>query len=278
MIGETFSHYKILEKLGEGGMGVVYKARDTKLKRDVAIKFLPAGIASRSEQRERFKLEAQAAAALNHPNIATIYGIEEVNEKIFIVMEYVEGQELRKKIADSAITLNESLDVAQRLADGLQTAHKSGIVHRDIKSSNVMITNSGVVKIMDFGLAKITGTDITETLEDRVPGYGGTPLHIAVLADQKEVAELLLENGADINARAEDEAGGTPLHWAAAIGRKQFAELLVEAGADVNATDINGYTPLDATLYYEPEQEKQAKLEIADFLRKNGGKNRSALK
>jgi serine/threonine protein kinase/Flp pilus assembly protein TadD len=163
MIGETFSHYKILEKLGEGGMGVVYKARDTKLKRDVAIKFLPAGIASRSEQRERFKLEAQAAAALNHPNIATIYGIEEVNEKVFIIMEYVEGQELRKKIADSAITLNESLDVAQRLASGLQTAHESGIVHRDIKSSNVMMTNSGAVKIMDFGLAKITGTDITET-------------------------------------------------------------------------------------------------------------------
>ena len=100
---------------------------------------------------------------------------------------------------------------------------------------------------------------------------------IAVLADQKEVAELLLENGVDINARAEDEHGGTPLHWAAEIGRKQLAELLVEAGADANAADNNGYTPLDATLS-EPEQEKQARLQIADFLRENGGKNRSESK
>jgi len=103
-------------------------------------------------------------------------------------------------------------------------------------------------------------------------------LHIAVLADQKEIAQLLLGNGADINARAMDEFRGTPLHWAAAVGNKQFAELLVEAGADVNAKDNYGYTPLDAALYYEPEQEKQAKLEIADFLRKNGGKNGNELK
>ena len=102
-------------------------------------------------------------------------------------------------------------------------------------------------------------------------------MHIAVLADQQEVAELLLENGADIIARAEDEHGGTPLHWAAATGRRQLAELLVKAGADVNATDKNGYTPLDATLY-EAEQENEAKLEIADFLRKIGGKNRRELK
>jgi predicted component of type VI protein secretion system len=120
------------------------------------------------------------------------------------------------------------------------------------------------------------GTDASETLQDRIPGYGGTRLHVAVLADQKEVAKLLLTNGADVNAKAEDEFGRMPLHWAAAIGRGQFAELLVEAGADVNARDQFGYTPLDATLV-ELEQEEQAKLEIADYLRKNGGKNRSEL-
>ena len=129
----------------------------------------------------------------------------------------------------------------------------------------------GHIELVEQHLA--AGTDITETLRDRVPGYGGTPLHVAVLTNQKEVTQLLLERGADINARAKDRDGGTPLHWAAAVGRKQLAELLVRAGADVNAKDNSGYTPLDATLY-KAEQEKQAKLEIADLLRENGSKHR----
>ncbi len=160
MIGKTILHYKILEKLGEGGMGVVYKAEDTKLKRDVAIKFLPRQISASEEERERFKIEAQAAAALNHPNIATIYAIEEHDDEMFIVMEYIEGRELREIVRaklPEALSLREVTDYATQIAAGLQAAHKKGITHRDIKSANIMTTDEGVVKIMDFGLAKVRG-------------------------------------------------------------------------------------------------------------------------
>ncbi|MFQ5709122.1 MAG: serine/threonine-protein kinase, partial [bacterium] len=157
MIGKTILHYKILEKLGEGGMGVVYQAEDTKLKRDVAIKFLPRQIAASEEERQRFKIEAQAAAALNHPHIATIYAIEEVDEQIFIVMEYIDGRELRKVIQSEIPDPQSAIDIATQIAAGLQAAHEKGIVHRDIKSANIMVTDKGQVKIMDFGLAKLSG-------------------------------------------------------------------------------------------------------------------------
>ncbi len=150
MIGKQILHYKILEELGRGGMGVVYKAEDTKLKRDVAIKFLPRQIAASDEERARFKIEAQAAAALNHPNIATIHAIEEVDDEIFIVMEYVEGQELKSSI-------NNIHSYATQIASGLQAAHEKNVTHRDIKSANIMITDKGQIKIMDFGLAKVRG-------------------------------------------------------------------------------------------------------------------------
>ncbi len=160
MIGKQMLHYKILEKLGEGGMGVVYKAEDTKLNRDVAIKFLPRQIAANAEERERFQIEAKAAAALNHPNIATIHAIEEHDDEMFIVMECIAGRELREIVREKlpeALSLREVTDYATQIASGLQAAHKKGIVHRDIKSSNIMITEGGQVKIMDFGLAKMRG-------------------------------------------------------------------------------------------------------------------------
>ncbi len=158
MIGKTILHYKILEKLGEGGMGVVYKAEDSKLKREVAIKFLPHHISANKEERQRFEIEAQAAAALNHPNIATIHAIEEYDNQFFIVMEYLEGSELKEKISKGKLSLDESLDIIEQIAKGLQAAHQKGIIHRDIKSSNIMITQTGTVKVMDFGLAKVRGT------------------------------------------------------------------------------------------------------------------------
>jgi serine/threonine protein kinase/tetratricopeptide (TPR) repeat protein len=158
MIGNTILHYKILQKLGEGGMGIVYKAEDTKLKRPVAIKFLPRHISSNEEERRRFHIEAQAAAALNHPHISTIHSIEEYNDEIFIVMEYIEGPELKQKIESGRIDVEESLTIVEQIAKGLQTAHQKEIFHRDIKSSNVMLTRSGQVKVMDFGLAKLKGS------------------------------------------------------------------------------------------------------------------------
>ncbi len=159
-VGKTILHYKILEKLGEGGMGVVYKAVDTKLNREVAIKFLPHHIAPGEEERERFKIEAQAAAALNHPNIATIYAVEEVDGETFIVMEYIRGRELKDIINSNLpkmLDMRKVLDYATQIADGLQAAHEEGVIHRDIKSANIMITEKGQVKIMDFGLAKVIG-------------------------------------------------------------------------------------------------------------------------
>jgi serine/threonine protein kinase len=166
MIGKTILHYNILEKLGEGGMGVVYLAEDTKLKRQVAIKFLPHHISANEEERKRFKIEAQAAAALNHPNIATIYAIEESDFEVFIVMEYIEGKELKSLVETRhapSLSVEVIINYAIQIAEGLEAAHKKGIIHRDIKSSNIMITESGIVKIMDFGLAKVgKGTQLTQ--------------------------------------------------------------------------------------------------------------------
>ena len=163
LIRETILHYKVMEKLSEGGMGVVYKAEDTRLKREVAIKFLPRQIVVQAEQLERLKFEARTAAALNHPNIATIYAIEEVDDESFIVMEYIHGQELRQKVSAGPLELGEALDIAIQIAEGLQAAHKKGIVHRDIKSANIMLAENSQVKILDFGLAKLAGqTRLTE--------------------------------------------------------------------------------------------------------------------
>ena len=157
MIGEMILHYKILDKLGEGGMGVVYKAEDTKLKREVAIKFLPHNISTNEEERKRFEIEARSAASLNHTNIAHIYAIEETGNEKFIVMEYIDGIELKDKIKADSISVNEAIKIAVQIAEGLEAAHKKGIVHRDIKSQNIMINGEGKVKIMDFGLAKMKG-------------------------------------------------------------------------------------------------------------------------
>ncbi len=158
MIGQTILHYQVIEELGRGGMGVVYKAEDLRLKREVAIKFLPLQISANKEERQRFEIEAQAAAALNHPNIATIHSIEESGGEIFIVMEYINGQELKKKIESGKLSIDESLNIIEQISYGLNAAHLKGIIHRDIKSSNIMITSSGQVKIMDFGLAKVRGS------------------------------------------------------------------------------------------------------------------------
>jgi len=158
MVGKTILHYKILEKIGEGGMGVVYKAEDTKLERTVAIKFLPRQIAVNSEERERFKIEAKAAASLNHPNIATIYNIEEVDGDTFIVMEYIKGKELKELTTDDGeLSIEDVTNYATQIAEGLKAAHEEDVTHRDIKSANIMITERGQVKIMDFGLAKVRG-------------------------------------------------------------------------------------------------------------------------
>jgi serine/threonine-protein kinase len=160
----TISHYKILSKIGEGGMGVVYKAEDTKLKRTVALKFLPQELMRDNEAKERFVQEAQATAALDHPNICTIYEINESEGHTYISMAHIKGQSLKEKIASGPVKIEEALNIAIHTAEGLKEAHEKGIVHRDIKPANIMLTEKGQVKIMDFGLAKLSwGVDLTKT-------------------------------------------------------------------------------------------------------------------
>ena len=194
MIGQTVSHYRILEKLGEGGMGVVYKAQDLKLDRTVGVKFLPSHLSSSQENKMRFTQEAKAAAALNHPNILGVYDIDDQNGQTFFVMEYVEGHTLKSHITNlksgEGIPLRQALEWTIQIAQGLKAAHEKSIVHRDIKPENVMMTKDGSLKIMDFGIAKLRGSSgLTKT---------GTSLGTLAYMSPEQAQGLAADHRSDI--------------------------------------------------------------------------------
>src|ERR1700685_891675 len=217
MIGQTVSHYRILGKLGGGGMGVVYEAEDLKLGRHVALKFIPENLAHDPKSLERFTREARAASQLNHPNICTIHGIEDNNGHPFIVMEKLDGESLKQRISGHAIETDKVLDIGVQVADALVASHAKGIVHRDIKPANIFITPSGQVKVLDFGLAKLVHNagDDEQAADNSLTAVGVIPGTAVYMSPEQARSET-------IDARTDLFSFGSVL-YEMTTGKKPFS-------------------------------------------------------
>ena len=236
MIGQTVSHYRIVGKLGSGGMGVVYEAEDIRLGRHVAIKFIPEHLAGDSKAMERFEREARAASLLNHPSICTIHEIEDHDGHPFIVMEKLEGKNLKQRIRDKPVELDELLEVGVQVADALAASHAKGIIHRDIKPANIFITTNGQIKVLDFGLAKLLrdqslATSEETPIEDSLTAVGVLPGTAVYMSPEQARSE-------ELDPRSDLFSFGVVL-YEMATGKKPF-------------TGTNVVTTLDAVLHQKP--------------------------
>jgi serine/threonine protein kinase len=234
MIGQQVSHYRILGKLGGGGMGVVYEAEDLKLGRHVALKFIPENLAGDPKSLERFTREARAASLLNHPNICTIHGIEDNHGHPFIVMERLEGESLKQTIAGHPVPVDKVLDVGVQVAEALMASHAKNIVHRDIKPANIFLTPSGQVKVLDFGLAKLVhnlGTEDDAGADNSLTAIGVIPGTAVYMSPEQARSET-------VDARSDLFSFGVVL-YEMCTGKKPF-------------TGANSLVTLDAVLHAKP--------------------------
>jgi eukaryotic-like serine/threonine-protein kinase len=252
MIGTTISHYRIVGSVGAGGMGVVYLAEDTRLNRKVALKFLPPGLSLDPHARARFLHEAQAASALDHPNIATVYEVGDWNDQLFIAMAYYDGETLRQRLAHAPLPIAETVRIIAQVAAGLAAAHRAGIVHRDLKPANVMLARDGQVKILDFGLAKVSTGDATAT---RITGPGIALGTVGYMAPEQAL-------GGEVDARADIWALGVTL-FEMLTGRLPFtgespAAMLLAVGSQAapRLRDVQPDTPTDIATLVDRALEK----------------------
>ena len=253
MIGQTLSHYRITSALGAGGMGEVYRATDTNLHRDVAIKVLPPEVAQDPERLGRFRREAHLLAALNHPNIAAIYGLEEADGKPFLALELVEGEDLKERLARGAIPLDEALEIAKQIAEALEEAHGKGIVHRDLKPANVKLTPDGKVKVLDFGLAKAwagdaSGVNSGSAALSQSPTLAHTGTIAGVILGTAAYMSPEQARGKPVDKRADVWSFGVLL-WEMLTGRSLFAGDTV---TDVIAAVVTKEPDLDALPAHTP--------------------------